>query len=353
MNNLHYKPDVMSVLSMILLLSLAIFSSGCGSHRVAGDRRLEQLLADLRANERAAGVSVVAPAAAESEAESPAVPLPVLPPPMKLTIQPETVVEITVGEDQALTGTYEVNSASAIQFRYVGLVFLGNLTEDAAEKKIKSLLERDRGFRAATVALRIIKASYDTIRVSGWVNEPTDLKIGPGSEITLSDALLRAKGLRAQAKGIRITIAREGLLDPIPLHGKTNEEYSLIGLDRRSSVPPVVLRRNDWVHVSPGEEQVGLGEKQVVVMMMSQPSVVRFSNNEPCTMMYLLVKIGSLPKWVNSRTVLIKRKGQDGVEMEIRVDIRKLLETGDPAFDVALEHGDRVIFNERKLPFLP
>ncbi|MEI6808838.1 MAG: polysaccharide biosynthesis/export family protein [bacterium] len=339
---------------MALVLGLGLFSAGCASDRLAGDRRLEQLLADLRTHSSgdSGAAPATAPAAAVSEIESPAAPLPRLSP-VKITIQPETVVEITVGEDQSLTGTYEVNSASAIQFRYVGLVFLGNMTEEAAEKKIKNLLEKDRGFRAATVAVRIIKASYDTIRVSGWVNAETVLKIGPGSEIALSDALLRAGGLRAQAKGIRITIAREGLLNPIPLVGRTNEEYSLVGPDGKSSVPAVALRRNDWVHVSPGEEQVGQGEKQIVVMMMSQPSVVRFANNEPCTMMYLLVKIGALPKWVNSRTVLIKRKGQDGIETEIKVDIRKLLESGDPAFDVAIEHGDRVIFNERKLPFLP
>ncbi|MEI6971764.1 MAG: polysaccharide biosynthesis/export family protein [bacterium] len=271
----------------------------------------------------------------------------------RITIQPETVVEITVDEDQSLSGTYEVNSASAIQFRYVGLVFLGNMTTSEATVKIKSLLIKERGFRNANVAVRIVKASYDTIRVSGWVNEPTDLKIGPGSQITLRDALLRAKGLRSQAKGTRITIARDGLLNPIPLTGRVNEEYSLMGPDGKASIPRVAVRGNDWVHVSPGDEQVGLGEKQIVVMMLSQPSVVRFSNNEPCTMMYLLVKIGKLPKWVDSGNVRVVRKGQDGLEAEIKVDIRPILEAADSKEDIALEHGDRVIFKERRLPFLP
>lgn len=383
-----YRVVSCALAPVALLTGLAYFSAGCASDRPYDDRQLERLLTDLKASERSKGTPAAAPVvraaapaapavapvvrtpasvvtaaapvaravvpvAPAADAEAPAAPQASLPPPARITIQPETVVEIAVTEDQTLSGTYEVNSASAIQFRYVGLVFLGNMTEGAAEKKIKGLLEKERGFRNATVSLRIIKASYDTIRVSGWVNEPTDLKIGPGSEISLNDALLRAKGLRAQAKGTRITVAREGLLNPIPLSGKTNEEYNLLGPDGRSTVPSIVLRGNDWVHVSPGEELVGLGEKQIVVMMLSQPGVVRFANNEPCTMMYLLVKVGALPKWVDSRNVVIKRKGQDGAEKDIKVDIRPILEQADAGVDVALEHGDRVIFKERKLPFLP
>lgn len=349
MNTLHNRRNLACVASMIPPLAcILVFSSACTSD----NQRLQKLIADVRERERSRGTQRTGPESADAANEQPSEPLPVMSRPARITIHPETVVEITVEEDQALSGIYEVNNASAIQFKSMGMVFLGNMSAETAESKIRSLL-RERGFRVATVRVHIVKPSWDLVRVSGWVNEPGDLKIGPGSEITLNDALLRAKMLRAQAKGIRITIAREGLLNPIPLTGKTNEVYSLVGSDNKPSIPLVSLRGNDWVHVSPGDEQVGMGEKQVIVMMLSQPSVARFSNSEPCTMMYLLVKLGQLPKWVDTRNVLIVRKGQEGVETEVKADIRKLLELGSSEFDVQLEHGDRVIFKERRLPFLP
>ena len=236
-----------------VLLCLAcslVLASGCAS--LTDNERLQKLIAEVRAaNAKTAGGVGAVPGTPVSDSEPPAEPSPVLPLPARVTLQPETVVEITVDEDQSLSGTYEVNNASAIRFRYVGLVFLGNMTPEAAETTIKKLLE-SRGFRTATVKVTIVKASHDTIRVSGWVNEPGLLEIGPGSEISLNDALLRAKGLRAQAKGIKITVARGGLLNPFPVSaapGRTNEEYALIGPDSKATIPAVMLRGNDVVHV--------------------------------------------------------------------------------------------------------
>ncbi|MEI6218597.1 MAG: polysaccharide biosynthesis/export family protein [bacterium] len=359
---------------LLLVISL-LFVSGCASD----SQRLERVLASVRAEEfnvhpqaRASESQVVridepmqalppavpTPARttvqpeAVKETEKPVAPQLVFPSTSRVTIQPETVVEVMVAEDPILSGTYEVNAASAIMFRYVGLVFLGNLTAPEARIKIKNTLEKERGFRVATVEVKIVRASYDTVRVSGWVNEPGDLRIGPGSDITLTEALLRAKGLRAQAKGIKIGVARGGLLNPVPLtpvKGKGREEYSLVGPNGEESVPSVPLRGNDWVHIFPGDEQpVGLGEKQVVVVMVDQPGVVRFSNNEPCTMIYLLAKVGKLSKWIDTRRVLVLRKDKNGNEEEIKVDVRPILEKADSSADVALEHGDRVIFKERR-----
>jgi hypothetical protein len=81
-----------------------------------------------------------------------------------------------------------------------------------------------------------------------------------------------------------------------------------------------------------------LGEKQ---------GVYRFRPDEPCTVLHLIFKMGGIPGLVEKDDVRIIRKKDTGEEEEIPVDLRGLLETGDPKKDVPLKHGDRVIFPAR------
>ena len=331
-------------------LPALLFFAGCASD---DDRLIAKLIAEEARRERlesARPTTVPAAGAAGSgiAAENPAEPLQPMQTPTQLTIQPESVVEITVAEDHTLSGVYEVNSASAISFRYVGLVFLGNMTTNTAAEKIRTTLEQ-RGFKTATVAVNMIKSSRDIVRVTGWVNQPTDLQIGPGSSILLKEALLRAGSLRGKAKGIVVKLKRNGLQDPIPFSDPV-EVYPLAGSDGKPRIPPLLLRNNDWVDVSAGEEQqtMGIGEKRIIVLVLNHPSIVRFSNSEPCSIMNLMIKLGDMPKWADMRGVLVLRRGIDGVDEELKVDVTKVLEKVDPDKDVALENGDRVIVRERR-----
>jgi protein involved in polysaccharide export with SLBB domain len=267
----------------------------------------------------------------------------------KITVQPESILGITVEEDPTLTGSYEVNQSSSIQFKYIGLVFLPNMTAEEASAVIESTL-RDRGFRSATVTVKITKASYDTVRVTGAVMESSNLKIGPGSSVKLGEALRRAGGIRTQAKGARIKIVREGLLSPIGLANE-GEEYVLLNRNGDPEVPDVAIANNDWVHVFGGSE-AGAGEKHVYVLgEVGKPGIITFSGNESCSMLHLMFKLGGLPKWADSRHVELIRRDEKGEETTTKVDVSKLLESGNPEDDVKLENGDRVIVRERRLIF--
>ena len=71
--------------------------------------------------------------------------------------------------------------------------------------------------------------------------------------------------------------------------------------------------------------------------------VYRFKPDEPCTMMHLLFKMGGLSRFSEPRHLKIIRKRPDGKEDVITVDVREILESGDPELDIPLQHGDKVV----------
>jgi len=117
-------------------------------------------------------------------------------------------------------------------------------------------------------------------------------------------------------------------------------------------VPDVSLKNNDVVFVFAGSTPVGVevGEKEILVLgEVGKPGVYRFPQAEPCTMMHLFFKMGGLPPYANKKAVRIIRRGEDGKETEIKVNVEKILEDGKPEKDVGLENGDRVVVPARRL----
>lgn len=270
----------------------------------------------------------------------------------EITIQPDCVVQVTVKEDKSLDGNYPVNEIGAVELGYVGPVILYNKTEADAEQKIRDVLT-DRGFKAATVGVKILRASYDKVLVVGAVNKAGQVKIGAGEAISLNDVLLRAGGLRTSVKGAKVKIVRAGLLTPFPT-ALEGEEYALETEDGKPSIPDVRVRNNDVVNVFSGQAGVveAGGEKEVIVLgEVSRPGIYRFAADEACTMMHLVFKLGKLPMYANQKAVKIVRAGEDGngEKSEIVVDVEKIVNEGKPEDDVPLENGDRVIIPARKL----
>lgn len=276
-----------------------------------------------------------------------------------VTIQPDTVLWVTVEEDPSLNGKYLVNEYSAIDFGFVGLVLLNDMTVEMAEAKLRHILE-GRYLRKASVSVRIAKASYDRIGVSGLVMTPGLLKIGPGSGISLNDALRRAGGLRPEATLPRVKVIRNGLLSPFgPI--AQGEVFPLLSEDGRPIVPSISLANNDLVYVFAQQATpaggtasgvTGLGEKKILLLgEVSRQGVVSFADNEPCTLLYLLFKIGGLPRFAKADSIRIVRRDKDGRETEITANAERLMKDGDPTQDVVLQHNDRIIVPARRINF--
>jgi protein involved in polysaccharide export with SLBB domain len=337
-----------------LTLLVALMMGGCASHREVD---LSRLLRDL---EKGTGTN----APAYSGPDKPESPM--APPPSALpegtgpegqtgaiSIQPDCLLKISVEEDPSLDGNYPVNQIGAIDIKNVGPVILYNKTEKQAEEKIKDVL-RMRDFRKATVKVRILRASYDRIQVSGEVGKPGVITIGAGESVPLSEALLRAGGLNPTQKETKARVTRGGMQSAFPF-ALEFEEYTLMAENGKPEVPNVYLHPNDIVNVSwAGETSSAAaaskaGKEIIVIGEVSRPGVYRFGPDEPCTMMHLMFKMGGLPPYANQKAVKIIRRNSDGTESEIKVNAARLLEEGNPEDDVSLEAGDRVKVPARRI----
>jgi polysaccharide biosynthesis/export protein len=341
--------------SLIAILAAALLVNGCASSN--RDVMLSELLKDLEAKE---SVSKAPSAAGPDAPDAPVSKLPPAPSARSagepasrsedITIQPDSLLQISVAEDPGLDGSYHVNDIGAVELGYVGPVILFNKTEREAEKKIREVL-KSRDFRNATVKVRILRASYDSVAVSGAVTKPGLIRIGSGDTISLNDALLRAGGLRPSATGAKVRIVRGGLLSAVA-SSLEGEEYSLVSDDGKPTVPDVTLRNNDVIFVFSSATRVGVevGEKEILVLgEVSKPGVYRFTQSEPCTIMHLIFKMGGLPPYANKKAIKIIRRGEEGKEKETKVNVDKILENGKPEDDIPLENGDRIIVPARRL----
>ena len=286
----------------------------------------------------------------------------VVPIPAEPTIQPDSVLWVSVNEDPSLNGRYIVNDSSAIDFGYVGLVFLTDMSAAQAEGELKRVLE-GRYLKTAAVSVKLAKASYDKVGVQGTVEMPGEIKIGPGATITLTEALRRAGGLRGNRENSRVKIIRGGLKTPFG-PAAIGDVYSLVTRDGQLKVPEVFLRNDDLAYVfSPATDaaqgqatgaaaSTGAGGKRVILLgEVPRRGVVEFAENEPCTLMYLLFKVGGLPRFARADKITVVRRNKDGSERKFQIDGEKLLNNGKPEDDLVLETGDRIVVPARKISF--
>ena len=353
---IKYATYCLKYLSLIGLSTFLVLCSGCATQRHGS--------VDWEAIMRS--VETAAPAQEPDARVVPDAPPGALPPPPTtvgdsvigdVTIQPDSIVKVTVKEDPGLNGSYTVNDLNAIELSYVGPVFLYNMTEQAAAGKIREVLEA-RFFKQATVNVDLQRASYDKIMIEGEVATPGVLKIGSGDRVSLNDALLRAGRLTAPVKNVRVRIVRGGMTD-LAAPWMPGETYSLVAEDGQPMIPDVWLWNNDHIFVLPfirGITQVAgsskssrLGPQDVLLLgEVGRQGFYRFAAGQPCTIMNLVFKMGGFKEFADQKHIRIIRRDDQGREEEFEVDATDILETGNPDLDVPLQNGDRIIVPVRK-----
>ncbi len=357
---------------LLFLMSIMVFGGmGCATKR---DVAAQQYLAELEASDVAEVVDDI-----PAGPDAPDAPMTGLPPVSaagdaagkysdsgysdsdeSITIQPDCLLMINVAEDPSLDGSYTVNNLGAVQLKYVGPVFLFNKTEREAARKIEEVL-KTRNFSRATVKVRILRASYDKVKIVGSVTKPGIIQIGAGDSISLNDLLLRAGGLNASANKIKVSVVKDGLQSPLA-YSLPGEDYYLVDDDGTPRVPSLRLRNNDLVRVIVGGkvtasdvEGGGVSETKiepVTILLLGEvrrKGFITFGPAESATMMNLMFKIGGLPLYAKEKAIRVIRKNAAGEDVEFTVNAKQIMKEGNPEQDFALEDGDRVIVPARRI----
>ncbi len=354
---------------LLVLMSITIFSGiGCATKR---DLAAQQYLAELEAADVAEEKNII-----PAGPDAPDAPMTGLPPVSvgdnisgddgysasggeSITIQPDCLLMINVAEDPSLDGSYTVNNLGAVQLKYVGPVFLFNKTEREAARKIEEVL-KTRNFSKATVKVRILRASYDKVKIVGSITKPGIIQIGAGDSISLNDLLLRAGGLTGPANKVKVSVVKDGLESPLA-YSLPGEDYYLIDDDGVPKVPSLRLRNNDLVRVIPGGRvtaadvdggvtETKLESKTLLVLgEVRRKGFITFGPTEKCTMMNLIFKMGSLPPYAKDKAIRVIRKNAAGEDLEFVVNAKQIMKDGDPEHDFPLEDGDRVIVPARRI----
>ncbi len=269
-----------------------------------------------------------------------------------LTIQPDSILRITVAEDPGLSGSYPVNNLGGILFGYIGPVILDNLSEAQAADKIRQIL-LNREFQSATVAVKILRPSYDRVRIAGEVRRPGEIKLGAGDEVTLNSALNQVGGIQDTPWRTQVKIVRGGLSSIMSAY-LPGEVYDLVDDQKQPYVPDVKLRNNDVVFVygrSAARRAGGRTLPRWVLVLgeVPTPGFHRFEPNERFTMLNLLFRMGGLPPYANDKSIRVIRQNAEGLEEEYRVNARDIMKEGDPELDFPLVSGDRIIVPARRL----
>ena len=275
--------------------------------------------------------------------------------PGTLTIQPDSILRISVNEDPGLGGSYPVNDIGAIALGYIGPVILYDMTVAMAGEKIERILLR-RDFKTATVSVKILRPSYDRVRITGAVKRAGLIKVGAGDEVTLNNALVRAGGITGAPWETRVKVVRNGLKSMFVAY-LGGEIYTLVDEAGNPSVPNVTLRNNDVAIVYSQAKQTRRGKKVrsrwvLVLGEVGSQGFYRFEPRARFTMMNLIFRMGELPPYANDRAIRVIRQDKDGIEHEYRVNVREILKEGDPDLDFPLVSGDRIIVPARRFQIL-
>lgn len=341
----------------LFMLGLAILMAGCATKReVSLSEILQQIdVEDVQSSNNALADDPDKPSTPMADLQSS--PVAGSTSADQATIQPDSILRVSVAEDSGLNGAYPVNDLGAISLGYVGPVILFNMTEREAKQKIQDILLKRNKFNSATVELKIHRSSYDQCRVIGLVGRPGVIKLGAGDFVTLNNALVRAGGVKGSADRVRVRVVREGMKSPL-LNSLPGEVYSFVDGDGRIRVPHVTLRNNDvaivYSYAPPRKKNnrvvsKGAGRWVLVLGEVNQEGFYRFTGEERFSMMNLYFKMGGLPQFANDKAVEVIRRDDEGFEERFKVNVKEILSEGDPEKDFVLSPGDRIIVKEKRI----
>lgn len=245
-------------------------------------------------------------------------------------IGPQDLLEIRVFEVPELNIERRVSDEGTINLPLIGDVPVRGLTDTELAERLKILLET-RYVRRASVTVQVREFRSRPIAVMGAVRQPGNLAFS--GRLTLLEALALAGGL-GENHGDTIFVLRRsenGLADQLSV----SVDDLLTRADPDVNIP---IFANDVINI-PAVVEVTifcLGE-------VKAPGALAFKDSERITVLTAIARAGGLTERASNK-VRIKRREQDGKEIELVADYKRIVAGKDR--DVALRPGDILVVKE-------
>jgi polysaccharide export outer membrane protein len=245
-------------------------------------------------------------------------------------VGPKDLLEVRVLELPELNVERRVSDAGAISLPLLGEVTIQGLTAAEVRDRLSELL-RQRYVNRANVSIVVKEFANKPVTILGAVNRPGPLNIS--GSWTLLQAISAAGGL-SQAAGKRIFVLRtadNGMTDTLEI--RTDDL-----MQRSSAMWNIPILPNDVVNIP--------AKSTVTVFVMGEvktPGAHEFDSDDRLSLLSVLAKAGGLSDRA-SKTIRIKRRGEDGKDVETTVNYNRVLSGKEP--DPALRGDDVVVVSE-------
>jgi len=246
-------------------------------------------------------------------------------------IGPEDLLEVNVFELPELKTTTRVLGDGTVSLPLLGVVQAAGLTKTGFEARVRDLLEQ-RFLLDPQVTISVTEFRSKQVSVIGAVTNPgTYQMIGPR---TLLQMISEAGGLTKEA-GDQIIILRKtesGVadrlsldLDDLVIHGNPELNLAL----RPGDVINVPVDRPIYVYVDGA---------------VASPGQIEGKMSRPITLLQAIARAGGLTERASQRGVHVLRKGPDGAQTRLPVNLRNIRK--GKSDDIVLEDGDVVVVPE-------
>ncbi len=256
------------------------------------------------------------------------------------SILPGENVEITVVENNDLNGRYLVRRGGYIIMPGIGKVSLAGKSVAQAAKDIRFILAKLHSDQAFTVEVkRTVGITADTgpvVYLAGEFRNPRPYRIPSGSAPTLISVLLSSGGWTDRADLTRVKIMR--VSKNTPKAEVFNVKKMLDGAlgNPNSAVVPMLTEGDVIILPAQTESQL-----VYVAGAVKRSGSYRISDGEKLSVYGSILQSGGIMSGAGQLRVYILRKGPDGSDMKIPVDLEGIKEGKTP--DMRIVSGDIVL----------
>lgn len=248
-------------------------------------------------------------------------------------VGPKDLLEIRVFELPELNLERRVSDSGSISLPLLGEFPVAGLTPTQIRVKLEAMLTA-KYVNRANVSIVVREYASKPVSIVGAVQRPGSLNIS--GRWFLLQAISSAGGLAANA-GRKIYVLRKadnGLSDTLEID--TDELF-------KSAAPMwnIPIIPGDVVNVEP--------KKTIRIFCLGQlnsPGALDFDSDDRITLLSVVAKAGGLTDRA-SRNIRIKRRGQDGKDVEMTVNFRRVLSGKEP--DPTLQANDVIFVKESLL----